>query len=58
MSQSVSDVEAMSSVVMWLKTLNRFGGLRFLKKTLDQILGKNPKNFVLSRISHLYPKKK
>ena len=32
MSQSVSDVEAMSTVVTWLKTLNWFGGLRFLKK--------------------------
>ena len=56
MSLSVFDMAAMSSVVTWLKTLNRFGGLRFGKKTLDRILGKNPKNLVFSRISHLHKK--
>ena len=57
MSLSVSDMPAMSSVLTWLKTLNRFGDLQFgKKKTPYRILGKNPKNLVFSRISHLHPK--
>ena len=46
MSISGSDVAAMSSVLKWLKTLNRFGGLRFgKKKPLIEFWGKTLKTW-------------